>query len=39
MLGRYQMQALLDGMAPGDLAGMFDDRWEPAATELRVVSG
>jgi hypothetical protein len=33
MLGRYQMQALLDGIAPGDLAGMFDQQWKSSVVE------
>lgn len=38
MLGRYQMQTLLDPTADGDLPSMFDRQWESTVAALRVAA-
>jgi len=38
MLGRYQMRALLDGVASGDLAALFEQQWQSTGTELRIAA-
>jgi hypothetical protein len=38
MLGRHQMQVLLDGVAAGNLAGMFDQQWPSTSTEVRIAA-